>query len=127
VLVEVVLPSVPQHYGWAVEEIARRHGDYALVGAAASVVLDDDGRCEKARLVLFSVGDGPVQAYTSAGMLIGERPTDTLIVESADAAASEDIDPPGDIHATAEYRRHLTRVLSRRVLGKAFARAEGRL
>ena len=60
-LVEVALPPMPPGSGWSFQEIARRHGDYALVGAATVVTLDDQGRCQGARIVFLSVGDGPVE------------------------------------------------------------------
>ena len=59
ILAEIVVPPPPPRTGWAFQEVARRHGDYALVGAAATVTLAADGRCSAARLIYFSVGDGP--------------------------------------------------------------------
>jgi carbon-monoxide dehydrogenase medium subunit len=105
ILVEVVLPPLPDRTGYAFKEVSRRHGDYALVGVAARVTLDDQGQCEQARLVYFSVGNGPVEA-------------------AAETASTADIDPPGDIHASAKYRRHLAKVLARQVLETANARAK---
>jgi aerobic carbon-monoxide dehydrogenase medium subunit len=120
-LVEMAVPPPPPRSGWVVEEVARRHGDYALVGVAVAVTLDAQERCSRARLALFSVGDGPVLAQTAARLLQGEIPTPALIDAAADAVATADIDPAGDIHASAAYRRHLARVLTRRALTRAFA------
>jgi CO/xanthine dehydrogenase FAD-binding subunit len=125
VLVEVVLPPTPARTGYAFEEVSRRHGDYALVGAAAAVTLDAQGHCAEARLAYFSVGPGPVLAQQAMAALTGQALTAAAIEAAADIAASQDIDPPGDIHASARYRRHLARVLARRVLGKATERAIG--
>jgi carbon-monoxide dehydrogenase medium subunit len=122
-LVEVALPPMPPHSGWAFLEVARRHHDFALVGVATVVTLDDRNRCKRVRLVLFSVGDGPVLARQAAGALIGQAPTPEAICAAAEIAATADIDPGSDIHASAEYRRHLANVLSHRALEQAFERA----
>jgi len=124
-LVEVAVPAPPARTGWAFEEVARRHGDYALVGVAAAVTLDSQGRCERVRLALLSVGEGPVLAARAAARLVGETPTADLVRAAADAAATSDIDPPGDIHASPAYRRQLAAVLTRRALTRAFERARG--
>lgn len=121
-LVEVHVPPLPPRTGWAFDELARRHGDFALVGVAAVVTLDANGRCERARIGMLSVGLGPVMAQEAAKTLEGERLTSEAIAAAADAAATRDIDPPGDIHASADYRRHLARVLVGRVLTRAIAR-----
>ena len=122
-LVEIALPPPPERTGTAFLEMARRHGDYALVGVAVAVTLDARGACRTARIALLSVGDGPVLATEAAKVVIGERPSDTLLRAAADAAATRDIDPPSDIHASATYRRHLAAVLTRRALARAFERA----
>ena len=122
-LVEIAIPRAASRCGSAFAEIARRHGDYALAGVAAVVALDDAGRCRDARIALLSVGDGPVLARKAAKAITGEEPTVDAIQEAADAAASKDVDPPGDIHASAAYRRQLVSVLVRRTLQRAFERA----
>jgi CO/xanthine dehydrogenase FAD-binding subunit len=106
-------------------EVARRPHDFALVGVAAVVTLDQANRCQGARLVLISVGDGPVEAHQAVEMLRGKELTPELIRAAAETAAKNDIDPGSDIHASAEYRRHLAGVLSRRALEKAHERALG--
>ncbi|MDX1548455.1 MAG: xanthine dehydrogenase family protein subunit M [Rhodothermales bacterium] len=120
-LAEIALPPPPPRSGWAFREVARRHGDYALVGVAAHVALDERGRCRTARLALLSVGDGPTPAPSAARLLVGETPTPEGIRAAAEAI-DHDIDPGNDIHATAGYRRHLARVLVEDVLTQAFAR-----
>src|SRR6185503_7546794 len=121
-LTEMVWPALPVGSGWAFEEAARRHGDYAQVGVAAIVRLDGGGRCDSARIVFLAVGDGPLVAGSAARALVGEVPGDGPIAAAADAAAGE-IEPRGDVHASAEFKRHLARVLTARVLRRAFARA----
>ena len=122
-LVEVRIPPMPRNSGWSVREVARRHGDFALVGAAAWVQMNGGGRCSEARLAFFGVGDGPVLAEKAASMLAGQIPSDDLILAAVETAASEEVDPSSDIHATAEFRRHLVKVLGRQALSEAFQRA----
>jgi carbon-monoxide dehydrogenase medium subunit len=121
-LTEVRIPPAPPRTGVAFQEISRRHGDFALVGVAAAVRLDDNGSCTDARIALLSVGDRPMLAVHAAKILTGQRPSADSIAAAADAAATKDIDPSGDIHASARYRRHLANVLTRRVLTRAFER-----
>ena len=122
-LIEIEVPPTPRHSGFAIQEIARRHGDYALVGIAVQVEMDDDAHCCAARIAYFSVGDGPVMATDAALMLLGERPSRAVIEAAANQAAMVDLDPPSDIHASARYRRHLAEVLGRRALTEAFGLA----
>lgn len=126
VLTEVVFPPLPPRSGWSVQEVSRRHGDYALVGAAALVELDAAGVCQNARLTFFGVGDGPVAAKEAVAALKGAKPDPETIARAAALAADRDVDPNNDIHATAAYRRRLTRVLGGRVLSTALARAQQR-
>jgi carbon-monoxide dehydrogenase medium subunit len=124
-LVEVALPSMPARSGWSLMEVARRPHDFALVGVAAVVSLDENGRCEQARMVFLSAGDSPRVAPQAAESLRGQAPTQESIRAAAEIAASKEIDPSSDIHATAEFRRHLANVLCRRALEQAFQRAAG--
>lgn len=124
-LVEIVIPPMPARSGYAFDEVARRPGDYAMVGVAAVVILDAAGRCADARLVYLSVGEGPVPATQAVAVLKGQPPTPELITQAAEIAAADDIDPTADIHASAAYRRQLAKVLARRTLTRAFERAAG--
>ena len=122
-LTDIVIPKMPQRSGFAFQEISRRHGDFALVGVAASVTLDEQGRCAAARIALLSVGDRPMLAQHAAAALLGHVPSADGLKAAAAEAAAKDIDPSSDIHASAKYRRHLAAVLTRRVLTVAFNRA----
>ena len=124
-LVEVALPPMPPRSGWSFLEVARRHHDFALVGVAVMVTLDVQDQCDQARMVYFSVGDGPVEAHQAAAVLRGQVPTPEAIREAAETAARDDVDPSSDINASAEYRRHLVGVLGRRALTQAVERARG--
>lgn len=122
-LTEIRVPAVAGGSGYAFQEISRRHGDFALVGVAAVVRMTAHGICENARIALFSVGDRPMLAEQAMKTLMGQRSSAELIRAAAAAAATKDIDPSSDIHASARYRRHLANVLTRRALERAFMRA----
>lgn len=122
-LVEIALPPMPPRSGAAFLQITRRHHDFCIAGVAVLVTLDGKGQCEQARLVFLSAGAGPVIARQAAEVLVGQAPTPEVIRAAAERAASADIDPGSDIHASAEYRRHLAKVLARRTLTQAFDRA----
>jgi carbon-monoxide dehydrogenase medium subunit len=122
-LVAVELPPMPARSGWAFLEMARRHGDYALVGVAVLLALNEAGRCAQARIALLSVGERPVLATRAMARLSGQVLDDDTVREAAELAGGDDIDPPSDIHASAAYRRQLARVLTRRALERSVARA----
>ena len=122
ILVEVTFPAKTSQAGWSFEETSRRRGDYAMMGVAVAVEVDDGGACKEARLVYLNAGDGPVQAEKAAAMLRGERPTPELIAAAAGEAAYDEIDPMGNVHASIDFQRHLAGVLTERALVKAFAR-----
>lgn len=124
-LLEIALPPMPPRSGWSILEVARRHHDFALVGVTAVVVLNKKEQCEQVRLVYFSVGEGPVQAHQAAAVLLGQKPTPEIIHEAAETAGQADVDPNSDINASAEYRRHLVKILGRRALTEAVERARG--
>ncbi len=123
ILTEIVLPPLSPRTGWSIQEVSRRQGDYAMVGVAATVALDLQGRCKQARIVLLSVGEGPVSANQATALLHDETPSPALIAAAAETCAMQDIDPTADIHASVAFRRHLANVLTRRALTEAFARA----
>jgi carbon-monoxide dehydrogenase medium subunit len=118
-LVEFELPPLPDGTSVAFEEIARRHGDYALLGIAAVVTLDAAGVCNRARLAYINAGPGPQRAPSAEKILVGRRLDARAIDECADAALA-DLRPSADVHASIAYRRQLTGVLTKRALGRAF-------
>ncbi|MBU1660488.1 MAG: FAD binding domain-containing protein, partial [Chloroflexi bacterium] len=122
-LIEAVLPAMPPCSGWSLKEVARRPHDFALMGVAALVSLDRRGRCQRAKMVFLSAGDRPMEAHEGAKILMNQSPTTELIRAAAETASTSDIDPGSDIHATAEFRQHLAKVLARRALEEAFERA----
>jgi carbon-monoxide dehydrogenase medium subunit len=121
VLVEVRLPRTAPHTRPAFVEFARRHGDFAIVGVALALDVDDAGACRTARVALAGVGPGPVRAVQAERCLAGQIVTDAVIREAAEIAAKE-IDPPGDLHATSHYRRRLAAVLVEDAARRALSR-----
>ena len=114
IAVEAFFPALAPGAGVAFQEISRRHGDYALVGVAALVELEGD-EVVRARLGYLSVSDVPVVVDVSGSL-----------ADPAGAALAE-LEPVDDIHATADYRAHLVRVLTPRVLAAATDHARQRM
>ena len=116
-----VFPRPPAGSGSAWVEVARRAGDYALCGVGALVTLDPDRRVRAARAALCSVGPAPVTV--DLGDALAGRPHDAADWAAAGALAAARVDPDGDIHASAAYRRHLAGVLTARAARAAAANA----
>ena len=123
ILVEVRMPAMPAGAGFALEEFARRHGDFAIIGIAAMVVRDGP-RCRTARLTTAGAGPVPLRLRAAEEILERDGLTDAAI-EAAARRASELVSPDADIHASADYRRHLTGVLTKRALKRALGAARG--
>jgi carbon-monoxide dehydrogenase medium subunit len=122
ILAEVVLGPWRPGWGWAFQEFARRHGDFAIVSVAVVVALESGRLAQPLRIVLGGVGDRPVRAREAERLLSGEPPTAELF-EAAARAAVVALDPPADVHGSSEYRRDVARVYTRRALDAATARA----
>jgi carbon-monoxide dehydrogenase medium subunit len=100
----------------ALQEVARKQADFALAGTVVSAEMGDDGVCASARIVLFGVADRPVRAAGAEAAVASQRLTDEAAVAAVARAAAADIDPRGDAHASAEYRKEVAEVLVRRAL-----------
>lgn len=120
VLTELRLPPLPPGTGTAFAEISRRHGDFAMAGAAA-VLTVEAGRCSAASVALLGVADRPTAIDTAT--LVGQAPEPERFESVADAAAAA-LTPASDQHASSEYRRHLAAVLVRRTLVAATERVQ---
>jgi carbon-monoxide dehydrogenase medium subunit/6-hydroxypseudooxynicotine dehydrogenase subunit alpha len=120
-LVEIEVPPVPNDTGWAFTEYARRHGDFALGGAAALITLQD-GVCRRARVALLAAADTPLRPESAERSLEGSQITEESAAEAARLAVA-DIAPTGDIHGGTEYRRYLIEGMVRRAIGQATERA----
>jgi len=116
IITEVVVPRAGAQWRWGFDELARRHGDFALAGLAAGV-RTERGVVGEARLVFFGVGTRPVRARRAESALGGRR-VDADALAAAGRALDDDLDPPGDIHGSPALRRHLARVLLSRVVNR---------
>lgn len=122
-LTEVRFPKWPQDQGWSFEEIAPRKGDYALVGVAATLQIDDGDTCEEVRLAYTAVDHCPVRIPAAEEAVRGE-PADEDTFWEAGAIARENLDPPSDVHASSEYRSRVAGTLTTRALSQAVDRTE---
>jgi CO/xanthine dehydrogenase FAD-binding subunit len=122
-LTEVWLPLPSPRTGQAFLEVARRHGDFALVAAAVSLTLDQSGLISEARIALGGAAPVPMRAGTAETRLIGARPGPDVFADAGRAAMAE-TEPGGDIHADAEYRREVAGTLVRTGLQRAYERIE---
>ena len=120
-VVFIDVPLWAPGHGYAFEEFARRHGDFAMASAAVQLQLAPGGQIERVAVALGGVAVLPQRMGDMEAMLIGQVPGEELF--RAAARLCEDIEALGDVHAPAEYRRHLAGVMVRRALAKATARA----
>jgi CO/xanthine dehydrogenase FAD-binding subunit len=122
-LTEVVLPKLTPDTGWGFEEVSRRSGDFALAAVAATLTLSD-GVIAQARIAMTGVAPTPRRVAAAEALLTGTR----LGAEISDAvidAVRAEAEPDTDLHASADYRRHLVGVLANRALVAAWQRAGG--
>jgi CO/xanthine dehydrogenase FAD-binding subunit len=117
------IPDLPARSGCAFVEFSRRAGDFALVGVAAVIVLDEDGTIADARLGLCGAGPAPVRPQAAETLLQGQYPGDEVWMAAANAVVVALDNPFSDIHGSADYRRHLADLLVRQVLALAAERA----
>jgi aerobic carbon-monoxide dehydrogenase medium subunit len=117
VLGEVYMPAL-EGWGWGYEKFTRRAEDWAMVGVCALVRKGADGSCEDVRIALTHMASTPLRATAAESALRG-RGLDAGSIAAAAEQAAEGTDPPGDLNATPDYKRHLARVLTRRALEQA--------
>jgi carbon-monoxide dehydrogenase medium subunit len=122
-LVELQVPDQPANTGTAFCKHGRVSADIALVNAAARITLGQDGTCQDARIALGAVAPTPLRARKAEDLLKGKRVDDALIEQASQTAAKE-TKPISDVRASAEYRRDLSRVLTKRALQEAMKRAK---
>ncbi|WHY72033.1 FAD binding domain-containing protein [Fictibacillus enclensis] len=123
-LTEVHLPIWKGRVGSSFQEVARRHGDFALVAAACQLELDAHDRISDIRLALGGVEAIPLLISDAKELLAGERLTDAALQKVADVVAGS-VEPESDLHASAAYRTQLAKVLTTRVVHQAYERAKG--
>ncbi|WP_180994348.1 FAD binding domain-containing protein [Bacillus sp. Marseille-P3661] len=124
ILVETKIPLLSPGTGYGVQEISRRHGDFALVLVITILKLATDGTCQDARFVIGGVSDRPLRATLAEDYLIGRTLTNEDLTKAAKLAAKE-CDPESDLHCSAEYRKELVEVIGKKALGEAFIKAKG--
>ena len=112
---------MPLRAGWGFEEVARRHGDFALAAVAATLTVSG-GAIEQARIALTGVGATPLRAAEAEGLLVG-RALEPDLVSRVMGAVRATVEPETDLHASSDYRRHLAGVLTGRALAAAWRRA----
>ena len=117
ILTEIRLPTM-DGYGFGYQKFNRRKEDWAMVAACAFVKRAADGTCEDVRIGLTHMGSTPLRA-TAAEQALRSKPLDAQSIAAAAEEAAEGTSPPADLNATADYKRHLARVLTRRALSDA--------
>ena len=121
-LVEVRLPKLQEGTGWAFEEVARRSGDFAL--ASVAVIMSSDGdRVSDLRIGMMGVGETPMRATEAENILTGQRYSEAAVAAAVDAIRAA-VEPNTDLHASADYRRHLVGILAQQALAKAWDRSK---
>jgi carbon-monoxide dehydrogenase medium subunit len=123
-ITEIRMPVLPGGTRCAVEELARRSGDFALVAVFAAVSTAPDGTCRDVRIAVAGAAPAPVRATAAEETLRGRAASADAITAAAEAVAAA-TDPPSDIHAPAKYRRDMAAVLARRALHRAVDRVNG--
>lgn len=124
ILVEVRIPTLPQNTAWSFVELTRRSGDFAIVGVATLLFMEDDGVCREARIALGGVAPTPIRAEEAEELLSGQVITEELI-KKAGSEAAEATETEPDYHASAEYRKDMARVFVQRGLHEALSRVKG--
>lgn len=122
ILVGIEIDAWPAGHGYSFQEFARRHGDFAVVGVACLIALDNNRNISRAALSLCGVGIGPVRMPAAERELVGSDGDGAAILRAAEACG--EVDAVGDFHASASYRRHLARVLAARAIKEALERAK---
>jgi CO/xanthine dehydrogenase FAD-binding subunit len=121
IVTAIVLPKLPPRTGWGFEEVARRHGDFALAAVAAALTVSD-GVIAQARIAVTGVGPTALRVGEAEVLLVGHALEQSLIDRAIDAVRAA-IAPETDLHASSDYRRHLAGVLAGRALSAAWRRA----
>lgn len=124
-LVEVAIPAPLAHSGTCYRQVSRQQGSQVQVGTAVMIALDDGGICSAANIAVLGVGERTMLAKEASAALVGHSLTESAFDSASEIVAGREIDPGSDIHATQEYREHVTQVLVKRALTQALQRARG--
>jgi len=123
ILTEIRIPAASGRFGSAYHKAERKVGDYATAGVAAVIQLDNDGVCTRAGLGLTNVSPTPMRVSRAEELLLGSRVSAEDIATAA-KMASEDCSPSDDLRGDEDYKRHLVKVITKRMLNKALSRAK---
>ena len=123
IVTEIAFPKLPVNTGWGFEEVARRHGDFALAAVAATVTVSG-GKITDARIAMTGVDETPKRAGDAEALLVGQA-LEPALRDAAIEAVRGCVTPNTDLHASADYRRHLVGVLAGRAVSAAWQRARG--
>jgi carbon-monoxide dehydrogenase medium subunit len=123
-LVEVAIPAPLPHSGTCYRQVSRQQGSQVQVGVAVHVSVEN-GICKTAKIAVLGVAETTMLAKEAAKQLIGKPVSEETIKAAGTVVSTREIDPGTDIHATREYREHVTAVLTQRALTEAFSRARG--
>ncbi len=123
ILTEVHVPALPPRTGVSYQKLPNKASHYAVVGVAASITLDDSGVCTEARIGVTGAGPKAVRARSTERILKGKHVDAAVIRRAAKRAAANVEDFNDDLHASAEYREHLTTVFAERAIEEALSRA----
>ena len=117
-LVDIRFPAWNPPWRWGFQEVCRRQGDFALVGAVALLHIDDDAICREAHLAMFGVGGTPIRLHRAEALVRGQR-LEARGLEEVEQAVAAELQPDTDMHASAEYRQEVGGVIARRALEAA--------
>jgi carbon-monoxide dehydrogenase medium subunit len=124
ILVEIAVPAMAPHTGTSYNQVARQAGAGALCGVATKLTLDENGNCKDVRLVYMGVSEKPFLSEEAKKVLIGNKITEDAISEAVENCVANELEPGADIHASVEYRRHMSLVLGKKSLTVAHNRAQ---
>ena len=120
-LTEIRLPPWMPRPGWAIQEVSQRAGDFAMVGVVVLLTQNGNHTCKDACIALFGVDATPVRIEKAEAMLKGARLDNRILAEAA-RVVSEVLEPDADVHASADYRKEVAGILTRRALERAVQR-----
>jgi carbon-monoxide dehydrogenase medium subunit len=120
ILTEVIFPAWPKRTAGSVVEVARRHGDYALIGVVTRLEVGADNVITDAALAFFGAASTAIRVSAAEEALVGAETTPDTFAAAAQLVSAE-LNPPADIHGSTAYRKHLAGTLTRRGLDAAIA------
>jgi CO/xanthine dehydrogenase FAD-binding subunit len=121
-LCEIQFPVAPERTIWGFRELCRRPGDFAVAAVACQLTLDESQTCTAAAVAVGGAHDIPLAIAEAAACLVGSKGEEAAITQAAEKAAAV-VDPPSDVHGSADFRRRMVKVLTKRALIEAWQKA----